>query len=96
MGDFTMGRELFAKLPMRDAWIRANLTRHDAMSILISFNTGVVKTCALIFVFVIFRFIKNIAPPGRPRHPQNPCLGVRSAPRGETENRCTNEKRPDA
>ena len=32
MEDFAIGRELVARLPMRDAWLRAYITQHDAIS----------------------------------------------------------------
>ena len=33
MGDFAMGRELFAIFPMRGTWLHAKTTQHNAMSI---------------------------------------------------------------
>ena len=33
MGDYAMGRELFARLPMRNAWLHAKTTQHNAVSI---------------------------------------------------------------
>ena len=38
MGNFAMGCKWFAKLPMSDAWLRANITQHDAICIPIFAN----------------------------------------------------------
>ena len=32
MGDFAMGRELFANSPMRGIWLHVKTTQHNAMS----------------------------------------------------------------